>query len=284
MAAQLAAAAGGAGGAGPGMSEEAFKQLLLQANRGETAAVLAAVDQDRRLAVRASLDEVETLLQRSCFGWDEDNKPLPFDRGHLELARGLLERGSILLAKDSSGADAGYWASAWGHEALLAFLLDKGADPNTRVTFGYTCISAAASTDDLSIVLQLIAKGGDFMASGALKMWGIFFGEESDVDESDPDDDRYAKRKAIATEAWLEGPHPSQVKRRADERWARRWPFMQVAVGHGFRPLAHQQALLAAAALPHSVQIPSLTAPRPALLRDKVFTDEPLFKRIMSYV
>ena len=140
MAAQLAAAVGGAGGAGPAMSEEAFKQLLLQARRGETAAVLAAVDQDRRLAVRASLDEEETLFQSSCRGW-----PLPFDRGHLELARGLLERGSILLAKDSSGADAGYRASAWGHEALLAFLLDKGADPNTRMTFessSYTCISA----------------------------------------------------------------------------------------------------------------------------------------------
>ena len=29
-------------------------------------------------------------------------------------------------------------------------------------------------------------------------------------------------------------------------------PIKQVAVGHGFRPLAHQQALLAAAALPPS--------------------------------
>ena len=50
------------------------------------------------------------------------------------------------------------------------------------------------------------------------------------------------------------------------------------AVGHGFRPLAHQQALLAAAALPPSAVIPSLTAPRPALLRDKVLADEPLVK------
>ena len=74
------------------------------------------------------------------------------------------------------------------------------------------------------------------------------------------------------------------MQRRADERWARRWAFVQVAVGHGFRPLAHQQALLAAAALPPSAQIPSLTAPRPALLRDKVLTDDLLFKRIMSYV
>ena len=61
-------------------------------------------------------------------------------------------------------------------------------------------------------------------------------------------------------------------------------PILQVAVGHVFRPLAHQQALLAAAVLPPSAQIPSLMAPRPALLRDKVLTDEPLFKRITSYV
>ena len=31
-------------------------------------------------------------------------------------------------------------------------------------------------------------------------------------------------------------------------------------------------------------RVPSLTAPRPALLRDKVLADEPLFKRITSYV
>ena len=61
-------------------------------------------------------------------------------------------------------------------------------------------------------------------------------------------------------------------------------PILQVAVGHVFRPLAHQQALLAAAALPPSAMIPPLEDPLPALLRDKVLTDDPLFKRIMSYV
>ena len=149
----------------------------------------------------------------------------------------------------------------------------------------YTCISAAASTDDLSIVLQLIAKGGDLMASDAFDMWGRA--------DDDADDDRHAEHKAIATAAWLEGPHPSQVKRRADERWARRWPFMQVAVGHGFQPLAYRRALLEAAALPPSAVIPSQRisgktraqrAMRHAYLLGRVLGLAPVWKQVTSYL
>ena len=38
--------------------------------------------------------------------------------------------------------------------------------------------------------------------------------------------------------AWEAGPHPSQVQRRKDVRWARRWPMMVAAVGCGLLPVA----------------------------------------------
>ena len=42
------------------------------------------------------------------------------------------------------------------------------------------------------------------------------------------------RREALRV-AFAEGPLETQ--RRRDERWARRWPFMLVLVGSGFRPL-----------------------------------------------
>ena len=46
------------------------------------------------------------------------------------------------------------------------------------------------------------------------------------------------ERREILRAAFANGSHPSQVQRRKDERWARRWPFMSVMVGCGFHPLA----------------------------------------------
>ena len=59
--------------------------------------------------------------------------------------------------------------------------------------------------------------------------------------------------------AWEAGPHPSQVQRRRDERWARRWPFMFVLAG-SVRPLAYRKALLLAA---HPPVAPSAVIPAP---------------------
>ena len=260
---------GAAGGAGPRLGTRAFLVLKVQASRGYTAAVLAAVDQDRRLVNRVGFGC--TLLHEACG-----------DGGHVELAGGLLERGADVHAKTAAGYDACWLACYEGNLALVALLLDKGANPHTRPPDLHSCIARAAAQDDLPIVLLLISKGADLMEPSwqnrtALEWWGEWANPR-------PSPAELASRRAEALAAYRAGPHPSQVQRRKDKRWARRWPFMQVAVGHGFRPLAHQQALLAAAALPPSAVIPSLTAPRPALLRDKVLTEEPLFKRIMSYV
>ena len=250
-----------------------FWELERKAGRGKTAAVLAAVDQDRRLATRAGGQGL-TLLHLSCLG------------GHQELSEGLLARGADLHATTVGGLDACYLACYSGNVALVTMLLCRGASPHTKLDSGFTGISIAAAYDRLPVVLLLISNAADLMeptndGRTALEMWG----ERS---KSPPSHAVVAERRATVLTAWLEGPHASQVQRRADERWARRWAFVSVAVGHGLQPLAYRRAQLAAAALPHWARIPPLPsrtrAQVLALLRDKVLTDLGLFKRIVGFL
>ena len=207
--------------AGPEMDEEAFSALSRQADRGETAAVLAAVDQDKRLATSASATHGLTLLHWSCFG------------GRQELAGALLVRGADVLAKTSGGYDACSYACDL---ALVALLLDKGASPHTRIPNDYSCVSRAAVLDHLPVVLLLISKGADLVEPTrdnrtALEWWG----ENKEGPPLSPAE--LASRRAEALAAFRAGPHPREVQRRKGERWARRWAFVQVAVGCGYLPL-----------------------------------------------
>ena len=52
------------------------------------------------------------------------------------------------------------------------------------------------------------------------------------------------QRRLILQNAFAEGPHPSQVQRRRDERWARRWSLMCVLSGCDLMPLAYRKAQL----------------------------------------
>ena len=76
------------------MDEEAFENLMDQAFRGETAAVLAAVAGDQALLHRSD-QHGRRLINWACMGGD-----------HLELVQGLVEAGSDLHAKDNLGRDA----------------------------------------------------------------------------------------------------------------------------------------------------------------------------------
>ena len=76
-------------------------------------------------------------------------------------------------------------------------------------------------------------------------------------------------------------------------RWARRWAFVSVAVGHGYQPLAYRRAQLAATALPPSAVIPSQRisgktraqrAVRHAYLLGRVLGLAPVWKHITAYL
>jgi len=52
---------------------------------------------------------------------------------------------------------------------------------------------------------------------------------------------------------------PSQVQRRKDENWAKRWPLMNAATGCGFLQMAAKKAELKATALPTRHQAPAVS-------------------------
>jgi hypothetical protein len=89
-------------------------------------------------------------------------------------------------------------------------------------------------------------------------------------------------------EAWASGPHPSQVQRRRDENWARRWPLVQVLVLGGFQPLAARRALLQQTALPPDVALPRLpcatAAERLGLVRAKVWSHPGIWRAIAAFL
>ena len=258
------------------MDDEEFKQLLQQAYDGETEAVLAAVDLDPALATRANEDGVR-LLHEACGG------------GHLELATGLLDRGSDVHARNDGGSDALYYASIDGHLPVATLLLDRGADPCTRDD-DWTALGAAAAYGRHPVVLLLLSRGADLAATMTglsdpveLKTALDLCGQHTFLSNEQKEQRREEMRAAFAA-----GPHPSQVQRRRDENWERRAAFVSVLVLSGLQPLAARREQLAAAALPHDVPIPRLPDETPAQrlgnLRAKVFAHEKIWRDVAAFL
>ena len=98
------------------------------------------------------------------------------------------------------------------------------------------------------------------------------------------DEVKEERRNAMRV-AFANGSHPSQVQRRKDERWDRRWPFMSVMVGCDFHPLTDTLAdqLATQLTLDTSAAIPDepieTEEQRRALLQLKVFGHELIFEK-----
>ena len=138
-------------GQGEEMSEEDFAELCDKAYEGETAEVLAAVDQDQRLAIRAD-GNGSTLLVLACRGL-HDNP---------QLAHGLLERGANVHARESDGWGALMCASYNGYLAVCTVLLDRGADSDSN-NQRFSALSWAARYDRLQVCLLLISRRANLM-------------------------------------------------------------------------------------------------------------------------
>ena len=105
------------------MSGEHFDVLCSIAGKGGTADVLAAVDQDSRLATRAHGKGLLhgkglTLLIHACRG-SHDNP---------QLVQGLLERGAKVHAQANDGWDALMCASSKGHLQVCLLLISLRAN------------------------------------------------------------------------------------------------------------------------------------------------------------
>ena len=260
-------------GQGAEMSEEEFDRLCDKAEEGKTVEVLAAVDQDRRLATRYAGDR--TLLMYVCWG-NHDNP---------QLAQGLLERGADVHARDRHDWDALMYASDKGHIAAITVLLDRGADPDSGDFFrNYVWDSAltnAARYDHFQVCLLLISCRANLMLDSfdgtALDRYGCY--------KNNPrlTPDELEQREATLRTAFEQGPHP-------DMCWKRRWPFVCVMVDCDFQPLLARQLVLLALnpPLPPDAQIPPIEIATPeqhrAYLHGCIFAHPGFWKIIASYL
>jgi len=144
----------------------------------------------------------------------------------------------------------------------------------------------AAYRGHLAVCLLLLARGADLAAvwlDGHTELEWEGLHANPPLSSAVP-----VEHRAALTAAWRAGPHPTQVKRRQDEAWARRWPLMQVVVFHGYQPLAYRRDQLAAAALPPSASIPpdDIRTPeqRRLWLLGKVLANPLLWQIVVSYI
>ncbi|HWF11853.1 MAG TPA: ankyrin repeat domain-containing protein, partial [Bryobacteraceae bacterium] len=88
--------------------------------------------------------------------------------GDLESAKLLVAAGANVNDADAWGVSATVLAEHSGFSDLVAFLLDKGADPNLA-TAGFTALDEAIMRRDTKTVAALLDHGAD--ANAPLKMW-----------------------------------------------------------------------------------------------------------------
>jgi len=103
------------------MMYEQFTQFLVHAQNAYTpekqAAVLAIVDQHVGIVHRNNEKGFTLLHDASAVG-------------RVNLMRGLIDRGAVVNAKSSYGANALMWAAYNGQIPAATLLLDHGADFN----------------------------------------------------------------------------------------------------------------------------------------------------------
>ena len=198
-------------------------------------------------------------------------------------AEELLGRGTDPNAIVYGSLNALHQAAACGREQIVAMLLSRGAVLEARSGYGETALLIAAFNDKPDVWLLLIAKGADLRVRdnynrSALSHYGYWARPRPDK----------AQRMAELKAAFRAGCHPSQVQRRKDENWAKRWPLMSAAYGSGLLLTAAKKAQLKATALPTDAKLPdeptATQEQRGALRHSKVLGNIGLVRRIASFI
>jgi len=199
-------------------------------------------------------------------------------------AEELLGRGANPNTVLGGYRNALHQAAVFGREQIVIMLLSKGAVLEKRSCHGYTALLLAAFWDKPEVCLLLIAKGADLRVRDNVNCSLLSqYGDNAYLTPSVA-----AQRVAELKAAFRAGCHPSQVQRRKDENWAKRWPLMEAATGCGFLLMAAKKAELKATALPTDVALPPLPTAteeqRRALRHSKVLGNIGLVRRIASFI
>jgi len=173
-----------------------------------------------------------TLLHQAC------------GRNNVGLVDLLLSSGSNVHQKARDGSNALMFASARGHQEAAALLCKHGAELDATNCLGMTALALSTRHDRFNVAALLVAQGSKLVNEDLVK-----YGQLSHPRERVINDSEDKVKKCLALKLLYEnGPHPSQVQRRKDLTWARRWPFMSVLFDSRFLPLAARRRQLEQAA------------------------------------
>jgi hypothetical protein len=237
--------------------------------------------------MRANIESVRALLDQGVAvdsrGFNQSTPLLITSaRGHGAVAALLLDRGANVNAKENAGGGTpAIYASLNGHLDTLQLLVSREADIHHRTEIGYSSLLEAALHDHLPVCEYLLSLGADLMALSiynetALTHYGC---KSNDYRGLSPE--TKALRRAALQRAWENGPHPSQIKRRCDERWIRRGSFITVLAENGYRPLQARALEIALAALAVDPNEPVIV-PRTSF--DDVFRNDNLVRYIAEFL
>lgn len=110
--------------------------------------------------------ELLSLEPDSVGGWSPDGFTalhLAAFFGHEAVAAELLERGAAVgtVARNPIRVQPLHSAAAGGHSAVAHLLLEHGADPNARQEGGFVPLHAAAQAENDELYELLVASGAD---------------------------------------------------------------------------------------------------------------------------
>ena len=86
------------------------------------------------------------------------------EKGHLAMARLLLEKGADINAKDDDDETALHRAAWSGYDGVVRLLLEKGADINAKSCDNETALYSAANFGHKGVIRLLLEKGADINA------------------------------------------------------------------------------------------------------------------------
>lgn len=99
-----------------------------------------------------------TLTDANARGADNSILNVAAFRGNLTHVRVLVENGANVHFKGDMGYTPLHDAVSAGHGSVAAYLLDHGADPNTRNEFGQTALEMASQANDKTMLRLLKSK------------------------------------------------------------------------------------------------------------------------------
>lgn len=129
-----------------GPNEDTGAALLSAVERGDCKMVVELLDSGSNVDTRRK-GEGSTPLIVACA------------KGHIEVAKVLLDKGADVNARNVNGWTALMAASANDRLDAVKLLLDRGAEVNSRHAYGHTALKLARQKNHTRIVKLLLQRG-----------------------------------------------------------------------------------------------------------------------------